>query len=52
MPEEEQQLIEEYIASFNSKEKIAYEIAMKQLETSFNIRKSIGYIKWKKKMGY
>ena len=28
------------------------EIAKKQLESSFNIEKSIGFMKWKKKMGY
>lgn len=51
MPEVEKQ-IKEYIESFNKKEKIAYEIAKKQLESSFNIEKSIGFMKWKKKMGY
>ena len=51
MPEVEEQ-IKEYIESFNEKEKIAYEIAKKQLESSFNIEKSIGFMKWKKKMGY
>lgn len=51
MPEVEEQ-IKEYIGSFNEKEKLAYEIAKKQLESSFNIEKSIGFIKWKKKMGY
>lgn len=51
MSEIEEQ-IKEYIESFNEREKIAYEIAKKQLETSFNIEKSIGFIKWKKKMGY
>ena len=51
MPEVEKQ-IKEYIESFNEKEKIAYEIAKKQLESSFNIEKSIGFMKWKKKMGY
>ena len=51
MPEVEKQ-IKEYIETFNEKEKIAYKIAKKQLETSFNIEKSIGFIKWRKKMGY
>ena len=51
MPEVEEQ-IKEYIESFNEREKIAYEIAKKQLESSFNIEKSIGFMKWKKKMGY
>ena len=48
MPEVEKQ-IKEYIETFNEKEKIAYKIAKKQLETSFNIEKSIGFIKWRKK---
>jgi|TARA_B100001540_G_C15703862_1_gene595152 hypothetical protein len=51
MPEIEEQ-IKEYIETFNEREKIAYEIAKEQLETSFNIEKSIGFVKWKKKMGY
>tara|TARA_B110000444_G_C18812226_1_gene583267 strand:+ start:1235 stop:1390 length:156 start_codon:yes stop_codon:yes gene_type:complete len=51
MPEIEEQ-IKEYIETFNEREKIAYEIAKTQLETSFNMEKSIGFVKWKKKMGY
>jgi hypothetical protein len=51
MPEIAEQ-IKEYIETFNEREKIAYEIAKTQLETSFNMEKSIGFVKWKKKMGY
>jgi len=51
MPEIKEQ-IKEYIETFNEREKIAYEIAKTQLETSFNMEKSIGFVKWKKKMGY
>lgn len=39
-------LIEEYINSLSDIEKKALEIAKKNLETSFNIEKSNGFIKW------
>uniref|UniRef100_A0A6C0BC69 Uncharacterized protein n=1 Tax=viral metagenome TaxID=1070528 RepID=A0A6C0BC69_9ZZZZ len=39
-------LVEEYLASMNEKEKIAYVIAKDHLGTSFNILKSIGYLEW------
>ncbi len=51
MPEKKK-VIEEYINSFNEKEKIAYKIAFDKLGSSFNIVKSIGFNKWIKKMGY
>lgn len=35
--------VEKYIESFNSLEKIAYEIAKTRLKTSFDIEKSIGF---------
>ena len=37
------------ISQMNSKEKIAYHIAMDHLGTSFNLKKSIGYKEWLKK---
>ena len=37
------QLIEEYINTFTELEKKAYEIAKRELETSFDIEKSIGF---------
>lgn len=37
--------VDKYIAGFNDLEKIAYEIAKTRLKTSFDIEKSIGYIK-------
>jgi hypothetical protein len=37
--------IDKYISGFNDLEKIAYEIAKTRLKTSFDIEKSIGYIK-------
>lgn len=41
--------IEEYIKSLNEMELKAYEIAMSNLESSFDISKSIGFVKWRKK---
>ena len=40
--------IEDYIKNLNPKEVVAYEIAKKQLGSSFNIQKSIGYITYLK----
>ena len=37
--------IDIYIENFNTLEKIAYEIAKSRLKTSFDIEKSIGYVK-------
>ena len=34
-----------YVNKFNEKEKKAYEIAKKNLDSSFDLKKSIGYIK-------
>ena len=42
-------LIEMYIKQMNLQEKIAYDIAVKNLESSFDIEKSIGFIEYKKK---
>ena len=36
--------VEEYIKQMNESERKAYEIAKKLLGTSFNIKKSIGYL--------
>lgn len=41
-------LIKEYINQLTEDEKIVMEIAQKQLQTSFSIEKSIGFIEWKK----
>ena len=41
--------IQEFLKSLNEKEKIALRIAKDILGTTFNMKKSIGYIKWKKK---
>ena len=37
----------EYIESLNEQEKQTLQIAQDHLESSFNIYKSIGYLKWK-----
>ena len=39
--------IKQYIAHLSPQEKKVFEIAQEHLETSFNIAKSIGYMKWK-----
>jgi hypothetical protein len=36
--------MEKYIKTFNDKERKAYEIAKSHLKSSFNIKKSVGYI--------
>lgn len=43
-----EELINEYLAQLNDKEKKAYEIAKEHLKTSFSIKKSIGFIQWLK----
>ena len=40
--------IQEYIDQLNDRQKKAYHIAEKILESSFNIKKSIGYKTWLK----
>ena len=39
-------IIKEYLESLNTKEKEALEIAKTQLESSFDLEKSIGFIKF------
>ena len=41
--------VNEYILSLSPEEKLAMEIAKSQLKTSFNLQKSIGYIKFMSK---
>ena len=43
----EKKLLIEYVKSLNDKEKIAYEIAITNLESSFSLEKSIGFLQWK-----
>jgi len=40
--------MEKYIKTLNDKERKAYEIAKSHLKSSFNIKKSIGYINYDK----
>ena len=42
-------LVEEYISTLSSLELQVMEIAKQDLEKSFDIRKSIGFISWLKK---
>ena len=44
----ESQYIQLYINSMSAKELIAYTIAKTHLGSSFEIEKSVGYIKWKR----
>ena len=46
---DEEKIIEEYIKSMDDKERMAYEIAKEHLESSFDLVKSLGYIKFAKK---
>ena len=43
------EIIDRYLASLNEIEKIAMKIAEEDLGSSFNIEKSIGFLKWLKK---
>ena len=42
-----EKLISEYINQLDELEKIALDVAKEQLESSFTIEKSIGFLKWK-----
>ena len=42
-------LTQEYIATFDEKHKIAYEIAKSHLGMSYQVEKSNGFLEWKKK---
>jgi len=46
--EEQQQEIFKYLSEMNTTERIAYEIALNHLGTSFNVFRSNGFIEWKK----
>lgn len=46
--DKEHALVEQYIAQLTPSEKIVYDIARKQLETSFCIEKSIGFLEYVK----
>ena len=40
--------VNNYLNSLDDKQKKGIEIATRELKSSFDIRKSIGYLKWKK----
>ncbi len=40
-------LIQEYISEMNEQEKIVLAIAKEHLESSYDVEKSIGFIRWK-----
>lgn len=42
-----EELIQQYISSMSKEEKQTMEIAKSHLGTSFNIKRSIGYLNWK-----
>jgi hypothetical protein len=42
---------QEYVKSLTNEESKTLEIARDHLESSFNMRKSIGFIKWKENKG-
>lgn len=41
-----EEIIQKYLSTLSPLEKIACEIAKKDLASSFNIEKSIGFLKW------
>ena len=43
------EIIQKYINTLSEIEKMALEIAKKDLDTSFDIEKCIGFLKWLKK---
>lgn len=45
----ENQLLEKYLDTLSVKERKAYEIAKSHLGCSFDLKKSNGYLQWKKK---
>ena len=47
IPEEEQDLVQRYVDTLDDDRMLVLETAASNLGTSFDITKSIGYIKWK-----
>jgi hypothetical protein len=45
----EEKLIEKYVAQLSEQEKLVLDIAIDHLGSSFDIVRSIGYIKWAEK---
>ena len=44
---QESELVQLYIQNLSEKNRIAFEIAQRCLGITFNVQKSIGFIKWK-----
>jgi hypothetical protein len=44
--EQELSLTEQYLKTLDEKERMAYEIAKDHLNSSFELEKSVGYLKW------
>jgi hypothetical protein len=47
-PESKKSMEQQYLESLSEKEKKAYEIAKNHLGMSFQLDKSVGYLKWLK----
>ena len=45
------ELINEYIEQLNEQEQLILNIAINHLKSSFDIKKSIGFMEWKNKKG-
>jgi hypothetical protein len=45
---EQNKLLDDYLSSLTELERKAYNIAISQLDTSFSLEKSVGFLKWKK----
>ena len=52
MEKEMKEVINEYIEQLTNSEKIAFNIAKKNLESSFDIEKSIGFLNFIKEKNY
>jgi hypothetical protein len=50
MEEQQSNQIKEYLILLTEKEKKAYEIAKLHLGMSFQIEKSVGFLKWKREI--
>lgn len=50
MDKETKALIEQYIAQFTPEQKKVHEIAIRILESSYSVEKSIGFLEFKKSL--
>ena len=50
--ESEEELIKDYLEQLTESQLIALKIAEEQLESSFDITRTIGFLKWKKEKEY